>query len=63
VDWLGLNQAALDAEALEGGHGRRIVKVMHPDAAQDVWIGTFGSAAIEAGPAAYQFSDGEVVTV
>lgn len=64
MDWVRLNAAALDAEALEGGQGRRIVKVCHPDPQkQEVWAGTFGSAAIEAGPASYQFSDGETVTL
>ena len=63
MEWLRLNAAALDAEALEGGTGRRIAKVCHPCAGQELWIGTYGNAAIEAGPASYQFSDGEIVTL
>ncbi len=63
MDWLRLNAAALDAEKAEGGHGRRITRVSHPDATLEVWTGTFGSAPVQVGPAAYQFSDGEIVTL
>jgi hypothetical protein len=63
VDWIRLNAAALDAESLKGRSGRRIVKLCHPDAKQDVWMGAYGSAPVEVGPAAYQLSDGEIVTL
>jgi len=63
MDWAGLNQAALAAEDAQGGHGRRIVRVWHPEADHDIWIGTFGCATIEVGAPAYQFSDGEIVTL
>jgi hypothetical protein len=39
------------------------VKLCHPDAKQDVWMGAYGSAPVEVGPAAYQLSDGEIVTL
>lgn len=59
-----VDQAARAAEAAEGGHGRRIVKVFSDDARlPELWIGTFGSAPIEAGPSGYVFSDGEAVTL
>jgi hypothetical protein len=63
VDWAGLNQSTLDAEKSEGGHGRRVVRVWHTDAKTDVWIGSFGSAPVEVGVPAYQFSDGEIVNL
>ena len=63
MDWAGLNDAVLQAEAQEGGHGRRIVRVFHPAAETELWRGTFGDAPIEPGPAGWQFSDGETVTL
>lgn len=63
MDWLGLNAAALEAEKAEGGHGRRVVRVFHPDGKQELWLGTFGGAPVEVGPPAWQFSDGSIVTL
>lgn len=63
MDWLRLNAEALTAEAAEGGHGRRVVRVFHPTSTGSDWIGVYGNAPVEVGPAGYQFSDGEIVTL
>lgn len=56
--------AAHAAEAAEGQHGRRIVKVFCADEKlPDLWYGQYGNAPIEAGPNGYRFSDGEEVTL
>ena len=58
-----MNAAALDAEAAEGGHGRRVVRLFHPESTGTDWIGVYGCAPVDIGPAAYQFSCGEIVTL
>ena len=63
MDWLRLNSAALTAEAAEGGHGRRVVRVFHPDSTGTEWIGVYGSAPVEVGPAGYRLSDGTLITL
>src|ERR1700760_3191403 len=42
---------------------RRVVRVWHPVPRCAVWHGLFGSARVEVGAPAYQFNDGETVTV
>lgn len=62
--WADVQRIADAAEAAEGGHGRRIVRVFCEDhKAPELMQGTYGCAPVEHGPAAIQFSDGETVTL
>lgn len=64
VPYRDVSEAALAAERNEGQHGRRITRLFSKDpAAPELWNGTFGSALVDEGDPAYQFSDGEVVTL
>lgn len=63
MDWLRLNSAALTAEAAEGGHGRRVVRVFQPDSTGTDWIGVYGNAPVDVGPAGYRLSDGTLITL
>ena len=64
VTWADVQSAALAAEQREGPHGRRIVRAWSEDtAAPALAQGEFGGFSVSAGPAAYQLSDGETVTL
>lgn len=65
LGWERVSAAALDAEVTEGPQGRRIVRVF-ADGADNVpalWAGLYGDAPTVLGPAGYQLSDGEIVTL
>jgi len=55
-----VSAAAAEAEREQGPHGARVVRVFcEADNLPDLWVGEFGSALVERGPAGIVLSTGE----